>query len=333
VSELVKVEQGGTLEDLAVRINAEHRACEAALKSGLAHAAKAGVLLIEAKSHTKHGEWERWLAENFEGSVRTAQAYMRVAGKLSNLEGANAQRVAHLSLRSALKELAESSQEGRRGARSSREANRPERLVVSHTYNFEKRPDGLPDTDLPLLCRPTSAYADENHGMDWSAADELWSLEDAIDLDGDGYGGYPPPLRPLSWSGYWLNLPTGCWHADLWRGVPFVWWRWDRMEAEEIAAAADPDEYHINWLETKQVMEELIGPYYLDPRDSAKLEAALAADLEAVRAHRQAKLRDLTAPRTVYEIGERVLPESKKRLLPWKRFAAFVESGGDQWTR
>jgi hypothetical protein len=101
----------GTLENLVAEINSEHRACEAALRSGLAHALKAGELLIEAKTHTKHGEWGRWLAENFEGSVRTAQAYMRVARERPTLEGTNAQRVAHLSFRGALKELTSSFEE------------------------------------------------------------------------------------------------------------------------------------------------------------------------------------------------------------------------------
>jgi hypothetical protein len=95
-----------TLENLAEEINEEHRLCEEALKSGLAHALKAGELLVEAKGHTKHGEWGRWLAENFEGSVRTAQAYMRVANNRGELEKRNG--VAHLSFRNAMKELATS---------------------------------------------------------------------------------------------------------------------------------------------------------------------------------------------------------------------------------
>jgi len=106
VSDLQRIETAGTLENLAAEINAEHRACETALKSGLAHALKAGELLLEAKSHTKHGEWGRWLAENFEGSVRTAQAYMRVANNRSELEMRNT--VAHLSFRDAMGELASS---------------------------------------------------------------------------------------------------------------------------------------------------------------------------------------------------------------------------------
>jgi len=57
MSELQQTNVDGTLENLADKINAEHRACDAALRSGLAHALKAGELLVEAKTHTRHGEW------------------------------------------------------------------------------------------------------------------------------------------------------------------------------------------------------------------------------------------------------------------------------------
>jgi Protein of unknown function (DUF3102) len=94
-----------SLGKLAEEINAEHQACEEALRSGLRHAVRAGELLTEAKGQIKHGEWGRWVAENFEGSERTAQAYMRVWRELPKLKGANPQRVTDLSFRGALEEL------------------------------------------------------------------------------------------------------------------------------------------------------------------------------------------------------------------------------------
>ncbi len=93
------------LETLAERINAEHRACDDALRSGLRHAVNAGGLLTEAKERVDHGEWGSWLADNFEGSTRTAQAYMKVSREVPNLDAAKAQRVADLSFRGALAEL------------------------------------------------------------------------------------------------------------------------------------------------------------------------------------------------------------------------------------
>jgi predicted transcriptional regulator len=89
---MVEVEK--SLGKLAEEINAEHRACEAALRSGLRHAVRAGELLTEAKEQVKHGEWGTWLSANFGGSERTAQAYMRVWREMPKLEGANP-RFAH----------------------------------------------------------------------------------------------------------------------------------------------------------------------------------------------------------------------------------------------
>jgi hypothetical protein len=103
MSELVKVETGA-LEDLAARINAEHRACEAAAVSAVEHAIRAGEMLVEVKSSLKHGEWLPWLEDNFEGTARTAQVYMQLHSRRSELT--NTQRASHLSIRSALKELA-----------------------------------------------------------------------------------------------------------------------------------------------------------------------------------------------------------------------------------
>lgn len=102
-----EVDKSGPAElaGLASEINEEHRRCEEALRSGLAHALRAGELLEEAKRHVNHGEWGAWLAENFEGSERTAQAYMKVRRGLPKLESENPQRVADLSFRGALKEL------------------------------------------------------------------------------------------------------------------------------------------------------------------------------------------------------------------------------------
>lgn len=100
--------QPATLATLAEQINAHHRQCESAMRSGLSHALEAGQLLAEAKTQCPHGTWGDWLAEHFEGSERTSQAYMRVARRWPELEAnAKAQRVADLSLRDAIKLLTE----------------------------------------------------------------------------------------------------------------------------------------------------------------------------------------------------------------------------------
>ena len=80
------------LDSLAARINAEHRACETAVNVALEHALNAGDLLLKAKSQCLHGTWLSWLEENFKGSVRTAQTYIRVAARRDEVEAALSKR-------------------------------------------------------------------------------------------------------------------------------------------------------------------------------------------------------------------------------------------------
>jgi hypothetical protein len=73
------------------------------MRSAVSYAVEAGKLLMEAKKLVGHGNWESWVRECCGLSERTAQGYMRLA----RLDPAKAQRVADLSLREALKALAE----------------------------------------------------------------------------------------------------------------------------------------------------------------------------------------------------------------------------------
>jgi Protein of unknown function (DUF3102) len=93
------------LDGLAKRINDEHERCEGAVYAALEHAMNAGDLLLEAKDKTPHGTWQGWLEGNFVGSIRTAQAYMRVAARREEVEAAKTQSSAPLSLDGALKAL------------------------------------------------------------------------------------------------------------------------------------------------------------------------------------------------------------------------------------
>jgi DUF3102 family protein len=92
------------LDTLAEKINREHRRVASAVGSALEHAQRAGRLLIEAKERVKHGEWLPWLAENFEGSERAAQMYMRVHSQWPQIE-ANTKSVSDLTLSGALKSI------------------------------------------------------------------------------------------------------------------------------------------------------------------------------------------------------------------------------------
>lgn len=92
---------------LAARINAEHRACVAAVNDALKHAMAAGELLIRAKDeHGKHGSWLGWLEQNFEGSDRTARAYMQLWRNRAVVEEAKRQGVAVLGVGEALRRVA-----------------------------------------------------------------------------------------------------------------------------------------------------------------------------------------------------------------------------------
>ena len=100
------------LGTIAQQINEEHRKVEAAkakvvaaVGNALQHARRAGKLLVEAKERTPYGEWLQWLKENFEGSEKTAQNYMRVHSRWPEIEQ-NAKSVADLTLTEALKAIA-----------------------------------------------------------------------------------------------------------------------------------------------------------------------------------------------------------------------------------
>lgn len=97
-----------SLDALAHRIRDEHAQAEASARDALEHAIAAGQLLIQAKAVVGHGGWLPWLEKNCPFSRRTAQAYTLLARKASTLLQGDAQRVAHLSVRSALALLAES---------------------------------------------------------------------------------------------------------------------------------------------------------------------------------------------------------------------------------
>jgi hypothetical protein len=92
------------LGTLAERINAEHRACQAAARTSLEHAMNAGDLLIEAKAECPHGTWQDWFDANLKGSLslRTAQVYMYLARRREEVGEAKAQSSALTSIAHAL---------------------------------------------------------------------------------------------------------------------------------------------------------------------------------------------------------------------------------------
>lgn len=88
---------------LAERINSLHREVEQHKTQMLLEARAAGELLLEAKDTVKHGEWLDWLEANFEGSGRTARAYMRIAAHWEKIGFKMAEPSANISIAEALK--------------------------------------------------------------------------------------------------------------------------------------------------------------------------------------------------------------------------------------
>jgi hypothetical protein len=90
------------LSDLASRIDAAVRDAEQHARSAVDAAFCAGRLLTEAKDLLPYGQWEQWLKEHCIVAPRTAQAYMRLFKRMSELPAPEAQRVALLPLREAM---------------------------------------------------------------------------------------------------------------------------------------------------------------------------------------------------------------------------------------
>jgi len=80
-------------------------AAEQGANSTMQHALRAGELLVRAKELVRHGDWIDWLKANCRLAPRTAQAYMRLPERLKALAPQEAQRVAHLPVREALRAI------------------------------------------------------------------------------------------------------------------------------------------------------------------------------------------------------------------------------------
>ena len=74
--------------------------------TGMVQAAeRVGQLLLRAKAGVPHGAWDNWLRTNCSVAPRTAQAYMRLSRRLSELTPGMRNAVADLPLREAFKAI------------------------------------------------------------------------------------------------------------------------------------------------------------------------------------------------------------------------------------
>lgn len=141
-----------SLIQLSTQINKEHELALIHVVKALEHANKAGELLIQAKATCKHGEWERWLENNFKGSKRQAQRYMRIHQHWPEIEGKTT-RVSDLSLREGLKLLEGPKKSEDTGIENLDPATRIQLSWIKELYGLapgvELNPGGKPGLKLP----------------------------------------------------------------------------------------------------------------------------------------------------------------------------------------
>ena len=95
---------GLDLERLARDIKHEHETVERALRDSLAHARRAGELLLEAKDKLPHGVFMQWVEANCAFAHRTATLYMQIAREWERV-AANWQSLANLGVAAAARWL------------------------------------------------------------------------------------------------------------------------------------------------------------------------------------------------------------------------------------
>ena len=117
------------LDDLICEIRQEVQTCQASLTEGVTHALKAGALLLEAKTLIPHGGWLPFV-EKCGLTPRTAQGYMRVARRWSEIES-KYETVSHLSFHKALALLAQTKVPACRRIEDDL-SNEGERVEVAH---------------------------------------------------------------------------------------------------------------------------------------------------------------------------------------------------------
>jgi len=85
--ELATVTELHPPDEIAERINAEHRLAASNEATALEHKIKCGEMLLQQKAITKHGQWKPWVKQHCEFEYSTATIYMDMARK--KLTGVN----------------------------------------------------------------------------------------------------------------------------------------------------------------------------------------------------------------------------------------------------
>lgn len=178
--------------DLATAINDEHRKCGEAVLTALDHAMRAGDLLIEAKAEIGHGNWQAWIEENFEGSVRRAQEYMRLAKNREAIEAEKARSSALLGIDRALRAIAAPKSKSSSDAPEADESlNEKSTLVRQEIVRDAEKPDEEIAAELRVEAEEVTKHRQDN---EWFGP------------EGQDFAYLPPQERPSEASTKRWNL-------------------------------------------------------------------------------------------------------------------------------
>jgi Protein of unknown function (DUF3102) len=181
--------------------------------------------------------------------------------------------------------------------------------------------------DKELLCKllGVESLSRRKDEFRWPPAVDLKASTSLYDDEGS----FRPPIRKLSWAGTTVLLPTGRVGASLLGDTIWSWWEWDVLDGFEIVSEADPA--LVNRADLLSAVQysarsDIIGRVKPGWEDAREVEAALGADLSYVRGRLAKSPPDLSDPRVVYEIGQRVLDEVQLRRAEWHRLRAYAKS-------
>ena len=114
------------LPELVEEINAQIESAKGHARSALQYELDAEQLLNKANAMVPHGKWNDWLVENGIVAPRTAKAFMRLVKSMPLLTDANAQRVAGLRVREAVRAIATSPYAPLKSTATSNSPTRPQ---------------------------------------------------------------------------------------------------------------------------------------------------------------------------------------------------------------
>lgn len=151
-----------------------------ALRNQIKNVIEIGKLLIESREHLEHGDWQAWLSENFDLSIRTAQRYVAAAEYVARKSSDTVSDFANLAA-GVLYQLAE----GRYGEQE-------EAAILAEAR--ERRVD---QDAADAICEKLAPPDDDDAEDDDTSSDDSGDNDDAEeDPQSDAIIDGPPPKPP-----------------------------------------------------------------------------------------------------------------------------------------